>query len=240
MKALILAGGKGTRLKPYTTVLPKPLLPVGEYPILEIILRQLKSAGVDEVILAVGHMAHLFEAFFQDGRRLGLTIRYSFEEQSLGTAGPIAPVLGQLGKDFIVMNGDLLTTLSYRQLFEFHTDRRAAGTIAIYRREVKMDFGIVESTAVQMLERYVEKPTYHYDFGMGVNVLNAAAVAKHLTRAEYLDLPELMTKLKDDGQPVYCYREDCFWLDMGRPDDYQKATEEFESRQSEFLPTAPQ
>lgn len=240
MKALVLAGGKGTRLKPYTTVFPKPLLPVGDYPILEIILKQLKQAGVDEVILAVGHMAQLFEAFFQDGRRLGLKIRYSFEEQSLGTAGPIAPVLGQLGKDFIIMNGDLLTTLDYCRLFNFHRERQAAGTIAIYRREVKIDFGIVESSADQLLERYVEKPTYYYDFGMGVNVLNADAVAKYLTRSEYLDLPVLMTKLKDEGQPVYCYRENCYWLDMGRPDDYQKATEVFEARQNDFLPVVSQ
>jgi len=116
MKALILVGGKGTRLRPYTTVIPKPLLPIGDLPVLEIILRQLKRAGVEEVILAVGHMAHLFESFFQDGKRFGLSITYSFEDKPLGTAGAIAHALDSLGENFIVMNGDLLTTLNYKKM----------------------------------------------------------------------------------------------------------------------------
>src|SRR5690242_9498836 len=126
MQALILAGGKGTRLRPYTAVLPKPLMPVGDYPILEIILRQLKANGIDEVILAVGYMSQLFQAFFGDGARYGLRISYSFETQPLGTAGPIALTLDQLEDDFLVMNGDLLTTLNYRNLFEYHLERKAA------------------------------------------------------------------------------------------------------------------
>lgn len=237
MKALILAGGKGTRLRPYTITIPKPLLPVGDFPILEIILRQLKMCGVEDVILAVGHLAQLFEAFFQDGRRLGLRIHYSFEERALGTAGPIKAVLDQLGRDFIVMNGDLLTTLNYKRLFDFHCEHKAAGTIAIYRREVQMDFGVVFSDSANRLEAYVEKPVYNYDFGMGINVLNAAAVERHLLSAEYLDLPVLMSRLKEEGQSVICYREDCFWLDMGQPNDYQKATEQFEKRREDFLMT---
>ena len=120
MKALILAGGKGTRLRPYTTVLPKPLMPVGDFPILEIILRQLKGAGVTEVVLAVGYMSQLFQAFFQDGERLGIKLTYAFEDKALGTAGPIANVIESLGEDFIVMNGDLLTTLDFAALFEWH------------------------------------------------------------------------------------------------------------------------
>lgn len=105
MQALILAGGKGTRLRPYTTVLPKPLMPVGDYPILEIIFRQLKHAGVTDIILAVGYMSQLFQAFFQDGSRYGLNVSYSFEDVPLGTAGPIALALDQLDDDFLVLNG---------------------------------------------------------------------------------------------------------------------------------------
>lgn len=162
MQALILAGGKGTRLRPYTTVLPKPLMPVGDYPILKIILRQLKSAGAREVILAVGYMSQLFEAFFQDGSRYGLRILYSFEEEPLGTAGPLALALERLEEDVLVMNGDLLTSLNYRDMFEFHQARRAAATIGLHQRDAKIDFGVIERDAEGRLIKYVEKPIYHF------------------------------------------------------------------------------
>jgi len=235
MKALILVGGKGTRLKPYTITVPKPLLPVGDLPILEIILRQLKKSGVDEVILAVGHMSHLFESFFQDGRRFGLKVSYSFEEEPIGTAGAISLALNRLGENFIVMNGDLLTTLNYKKMLKAHQSRKAAGTIAIYRREIKMDFGVIKADSSGILEDYIEKPSYFYDFGMGVNILNSAAISPLLTSGEYLDMPDLMLRLKKNREIVYCYQEDCFWLDMGCPEDYEKANEAFESRKNDFL-----
>jgi NDP-sugar pyrophosphorylase family protein len=236
MQALILAGGKGTRLRPYTTVLPKPLMPVGDYPILEIILRQLKSAGVREVVLAVGYMSQLFEAFFQDGTRYGLRIVYSFEEEPLGTAGPLALALGHLEEDILVMNGDLLTSLNYRHIFEFHKERRAAATIGLYRREAKIDFGVIERDAEARLTRYIEKPTYHFDVSMGVNVLHRDTIAPYLVPGKRIDLPDLMLALVGDGHPVYCYQEPCSWLDIGRVDDYQMAAETFEARRAEFLP----
>ncbi len=236
MQALILAGGKGTRLRPYTTVLPKPLMPVGDYPILEILLRQLKNAGVTEIILAVGYMSQLFQAFFQDGSRYGIKINYSFEEHSLGTAGPIALVIDKLQDDFLVMNGDLLTTLNYNNLFSFHKKINAAATIGLFRREVKIDFGVIETDSDSKLVRYMEKPTYNFDVSMGVNVMNKKAVKPYLKAGDYLDMPQLMMRLHDDGHPVYCYNEVCFWLDIGRIDDYQAATGIFESRLKEFLP----
>lgn len=236
MQALILAGGKGTRLRPYTTVLPKPLMPVGDYPVLEILLRQLKNAGVTEVILAVGYMSQLFQAFFQDGSRYGININYSFEEHSLGTAGPIALVIDKLQGDFLVMNGDLLTTLNYNDLFSFHKKINAAATIGLFKREVKIDFGVIETDSDSKLVRYIEKPTYKFDVSMGVNVMNKKAVEPYLKAGEYLDMPQLMMRLHNDGNPVYCYNEACFWLDIGRVDDYQAATGIFESRLKEFLP----
>ena len=171
MQALILAGGKGTRLRPYTTVLPKPLMPIGDYPVLEIILRQLKRAGINEIILAVGYMSQLFQAFFQDGERYGLRISYSFEDQPLGTAGPIALALEQLDDDFLVMNGDLLTTLNYQNLLSFHKSKRAAATIGLYQREVKVDFGVIKSDEENRLVQYVEKPIYNFSVSMGVNAI---------------------------------------------------------------------
>ncbi len=236
MQAVILAGGKGTRLKPYTTVLPKPLLPVGDYPILEIILRQLRMAGVRRVILAVGYMSQLFQAFFQDGSRYGLDISYSFEDKPLGTAGPIGMAMDRLDDDFLIMNGDLLTTLNYRNIYNFHRERSAAGTIGLYRRDVKIDFGVIESGPDGELLKYIEKPAYHFDVSMGVNVLNRKAVEPHITPGVYLDLPDLMLRLVSSGGRVLCYQEPCYWLDIGRVDDYQIATEIFEGRRAEFLP----
>jgi NDP-mannose synthase len=236
MQALILAGGRGTRLRPYTTVLPKPLMPVGDYPILEIILRQLKYFGFEEVILAVGYQSHLFQAFFQDGERFGLRIEYSFETEALGTAGPLALVLDQLQPDFLVMNGDLLTTLNYRNLWEHHQTDGAAATIGLYQRDVNIDFGVIESDREGRLLRYIEKPTYHFDVSMGVNVLNTQAIRPYLTPGKHLDLPQLMSMLSENGRPVRCYREPCYWLDIGRIDDYQTANEIFGTRQAEFLP----
>lgn len=236
MQALILAGGKGTRLRPYTVVLPKPMMPVGDYPILEIILRQLRARGVSEVILAVGHLAQLFQAFFEDGRRFGLKISYSCEEQPLGTAGPIALCLDRLEEDFLVMNGDLLTTLDYADLFSWHRRRSSAATIALYRREVKIDFGVIESDENRRLLRYIEKPTYEFEVSMGINVFRKRSIVPFLERDVPLDIPELMMRLHRAGEPVLCYNEPCSWLDIGRIDDYQTATEIFEARRAEFLP----
>ena len=144
MRAVILAGGEGTRLRPYTTILPKPLMPVGEMPILEIVLRQLKHRGFDRVTLAVSYLAELIEAFCGDGSRFGLEIRYSREPRALSTAGPLKLVPG-LDETFLVMNGDVLTTLDYAALVRFHRDRGAAATIAMHRRTIEIDFGVIEA-----------------------------------------------------------------------------------------------
>jgi NDP-sugar pyrophosphorylase family protein len=239
MQAIILAGGKGTRLRPYTTVFPKPLMPLGDCPILEIILRQLHRAGVRRVILAVGYMGQLFRAFFENGERLGLEITYVFEERPLGTAGPLGGMLGELDDDFLLMNGDLLTTLSYQRLFEFHRAKAGAATIGLFRREVNVDFGVIETSQDGRLQKYIEKPTYQLDVSMGVNIMNLRAARPFLTPGAYLDLPDLMLKLVGAGENVYCYREPCEWLDIGRVDDYQRAVEVFEARRAEFLPGEP-
>lgn len=210
---------------------------MGDLPILEIILIQLRAAGVKEVILAVGHMAHLFESFFQDGSRFGIKIKYSYEDHPLGTAGPIANVLDDLGDDFIVMNGDLLTTLNYKKMFDLHKQRAAAATIATFNKEIKIDFGVIEFDDSQMLKKYTEKPSYSFNLGMGINILNAKAASNFLHKGEYLDMPNLMLKIQDHGQPVYCHVEDCYWLDMGCPSDYEEANQAFEEMKDKFLPT---
>ena len=197
---------------------------------------QLKSSGVKEVILAVGHMAHLFESFFQDGSRLGIKITYSYEDKPLGTAGAIAYALDDLGEDFIVMNGDLLTTLNYKQMFIQHQERGAAATIATFNREVKIDFGVIEFDSSQILKTYTEKPSYSFNLGMGVNILSSKIASRFLVKGEYLDMPDLMLKIKQHEHLVYCHNEDCFWLDMGCHSDYQEANEVFETMKDKFLP----
>jgi len=235
MQALILAGGKGARLQPYTNVLPKPLMPLGEHPILDIILRQLKHAGVTDVILAVGYLGHLLQAFFGDGSKYGLKITYSIENAPLGTAGPIGLVLDRLDDDFLVMNGDLLTTLNYRHFFDFHMKMNATATIGIYSREVKIDFGVIQSDANRFLVDYIEKPVYQFDVSMGINALKLTKIQPYIHPGEHLDLPDLMLRLHRDGQPVLCYREPCEWLDIGRLDDYQKAVDVYQTRPKGFL-----
>jgi NDP-sugar pyrophosphorylase family protein len=235
----VLAGGRGARLRPYTSVLPKPLMPVGDYPILEILLRQLSRAGVTDVTLAVGYMSELLRSFFADGSRLGMNIGYSFEEKPLGTAGPIAAVIDSLGENFIVTNGDLLTTLDFRAMYDHHCRTEADATISLYTREVNIDFGVLGLDEHDQLETYTEKPSYKFDVSMGVNILRAATVRRYLEPDTYLDIPDLMRRLVADGHKVLGYRSDCYWLDIGRFDDYQLATTVFDERRDEFLPPLP-
>jgi NDP-sugar pyrophosphorylase family protein len=237
MKALVLCGGRGTRLRPYTTVIPKPLMPIGDYPILEILLQQLRAAGVRDVVLAINYMGQLFRAFFEDGARLGLNIAYVTEDKPLGTAGAVASSLDLLGEDFLVTNGDLLTTLDFGALFAEHTGGSNAATIGLFRRDVKIDFGVIETDSEGRLARYNEKPTYHFDVSMGVNVLKRDVVNQFIRRNEYLDMPDLMMRLVQAGHHVGTYRADCSWLDIGRMDDYQTAVDLFEQRKSDFLPS---
>lgn len=236
MQALILAGGKGTRLLPYTAVLPKPLMPIGDMPILEIILRQLKNSGFTSVILAVNYLSHMFELFFQDGEKLGLDIKYSFEDKPLGTAGPIANAIDLLQEDFLVMNGDLLTTLNYQKLFDNHINSDSSATIAVHKRTVNIDYGVVNYNSDNSLVGYDEKPSLDFDVSMGINVLKKSSIISLIEKDKYLDIPDLMMKIsKKNPKSVSCYKEKCEWLDMGRIDDYSVATELFEENRFLYL-----
>ena len=181
-------------------------------------------------------MSHLFQAFFQDGRQYGLNILYSFEEVALGTAGPIALAMDHLNDNFLVMNGDLLTTLNYANLYDHHRKMKSAATIGMYPRQVKIDFGVIEVDGSNRLIRYIEKPTYDFSVSMGINAFSKEMVKPYLTPGEYLDIPDLMMRMQKDGLPVRCYSEPCYWLDIGRIDDYHTANEVFQSKRAEFLP----
>lgn len=236
MQALILAGGKGTRLMPYTANLPKPLMPIDDIPILEILVRQLKASGVKKIIMAVGYLNHMIEAYFGDGSDFGISIKYSLEKKPLGTAGPIGLTYDDLDENFIVLNGDLLTTINFRKIYKSHLNKKAAATIATFHRKVLIDFGVLELNNKSELESYTEKPTYDYKVSMGINVFNKKAIEKFIEKNKYLDIPKLMMLLKNNKDKVFCYHEECKWLDIGRVDDYQQAIKIFSKNKKIFLP----
>ena len=224
-RAVVLAGGRGSRLAPYTTVLPKPLMPVGDRSILEILLQQLRGAGFDDITLAVGHLAHLIRAVLGNGRSNGMSIRYHAEERALGTAGPLATI-PDLDGTFLMLNGDVLTTLDFRSLVAAHVEAGNALTIATHRRLVRTDYGVLHTDgavgATNRVVGYDEKPELAYTVSMGVYVLEPEAIA-HVPAGRYYDLPDLVLALLAAGAPVGSYAFDGYWLDIGREDDYRRA-----------------
>jgi NDP-sugar pyrophosphorylase family protein len=235
MMAVILAGGKGTRLKPFTMSIPKPLLPLGDVPIVEVVIRQLISSGVTRIVMTLGHMAHLFQASLGDGSQWGVTIEYCLEDEPLGTAGSLR-LVPNLAEDFLVMNGDLLTTLDYRRLFDEHRAKQAWGTIALSKREVRIDYGVVLSSECGYLSDYVEKPIIPYEVSMGVNILSRRCV-EFIPESGKFDMPQLMLAMSRAGKPVVCYKTDCYWQDIGRFDDYQQASADFVEDPDRFFIT---
>lgn len=236
-RAVILAGGLGTRLRPYTTVLPKPLMPVGDRPVLDVVIRQLHRDGFDHITIATGYLAELIEAFFRDGERYGVAIDYFREEVPLGTVGALA-LLGGLDEDFLVMNGDVLTDLSYGELLEAHIASGAAATIAVHRKEVQISLGVLgfdDPAAPDRLTNYYEKPRIDYEASMGVYCFSPR-VLEHIEPDVRLDFPDLMLRLVAAGELVLGARRDAFWLDIGRPEDYEEAQEAFERMRDRLIP----
>lgn len=233
MHAIILAGGKGSRLKPFTACIPKPLVPVDDLPILEIVLRQLKHYNFNNITLAVNHLAGLIMAFFQKGERLGLNISYSVEEKPLSTAGPLS-IIKDLDEDFLVMNGDLLTTVDFKDLYCNHLLWNSAITICTYKKEVKIDLGVIKKDGRSFVD-YIEKPTYFYDVSTGIYIMNKSVV-KLIPENKPMDMPDLIKKARDSGLRVSCYGEEFYWLDIGRPEDYEQANIIFKEKRKEFLP----
>ena len=232
MKAILLAGGKGRRLLPYTTVLPKPLMPIGDMPILEILIRQLKEYGITEVVISVGHLANLIQAFFGNGERWGINIKYSIENKPLGTAGPLK-LIEDLDETFMVMNGDVLTTLDFLKLLDHHKDTGSRLTVAAFERDSKIDFGVLKFKDNDIID-FIEKPVYHFDVSMGIYCLEPD-VLNYIKDGEKIDVPEVILRLLKDNKKVSGYKEDCMWLDIGRLDDYENAIELFENNKKMFL-----
>jgi NDP-sugar pyrophosphorylase family protein len=225
MRAVILAGGKGVRLHPFTVVFPKPLVPLGDRPIVEVLIQRLIAFGITDITLTLGHLAELIKAYFQHRQKLmeQASLRYIDEEEPTGTAGSLASVDG-LDGTFLVMNGDLLTDLDFDELVSFHRRHGAALTIAAHRRHVKVDFGVLQSDDNYQVRGYNEKPELSYDVSMGIYVYEPS-VLKYIIPGMYLDFPDLVLKLIATGEKVCAMPCDCLWLDIGRPDDYARAQE---------------
>lgn len=234
--AVVLAGGKGTRLRPYTTILPKPLVPIGdEFSILEIVLRQLAHRGFRRATLAIGHQGSLIQAVVGDGSQWGVEVDYAIEEKPLGTMGPVLRLLERLPEHFIVLNGDILTDLDFAGVLTGHLASKAPLTIATYARQVKVDFGVLEVDGGRVVG-FQEKPQLAYSVSMGVYGLSRATLAEY-PRDQPLGFDQLVLDLLATGRHPASHPFDGYWLDIGRPDDYDQANRDFARMRSRLLPT---
>ena len=208
-------------------------MPIGDYPILEVILRQLKFYGWNKITLAVGYLDHLLHAYFGNGEKWDMEISYSHEDKPLGTAAPLK-LVKDLDDDFLVMNGDILCNIDFRDLFEYHKKHGRLCTIAMYEKPVKIDLGVLEANENNELTDYIEKPVLHYKVSMGIYVFNRKAV-EHIPENEYFDFPTLIKKLMAQKEVVLGYPFKGYWLDIGRLEDFEVAISEFEDKKDEFL-----
>lgn len=222
-RAIILAGGKGTRLRPYTMTLPKPLVPLGEKPILEIILCQLKYHGFEHVTLTVNHMANVIKAYFEDGERLGIKIDYTLESKALSTMGPLT-LAKNLPENFLVMNGDVLTDLNFGQFYKNHEESGSIFSISSHRRKEMIDYGLLHKNDNHELIEFEEKPTYDFLVSMGVYIVNKRALS-HIPKDTFYGFDDLMYKLLEGNDRPRIHEHNGFWLDIGRPSDYELATQ---------------
>jgi NDP-sugar pyrophosphorylase family protein len=224
-RAVVLAGGQGQRLRPYTTVLPKPLLPVGDQPILRRVLGALGAAGFRDVTLSVGHLAELIMLFFGDGSKEGMRLTYAVEETPLNTIGPLAFIDG-LGDDFLVMNGDVLTDLDLEALWQDHLASGAILTIATHTREVRIDFGVLQHQQDHRVTAFVEKPRLPYTVSMGVYILNKRCL-DYVPKGKPFGFDQLVLALLAAQEHIRSFPHRGKWLDLGRPEDYETANETF-------------
>jgi len=234
MRVIILAGGLGTRLRPYTVTLPKPLVPLGDRSILDIVLLQLQRCGVKHVTMAVNHLSHLIMAYFGNGERWGMNIDYSIEQRSLSTIGPLK-LIKDLPENFLVMNGDVLTDLGFTELFRWHIEQKADMTVAMCSRDSKIDFGVIKTDKNGNIIGFEEKPLYHHNVSMGVYAINRGLL-ELVPEGVSFGFDDLMLTCLRKKRRVFGYFHDGYWLDIGRPDDYQEANDRFEELIKRLFP----
>lgn len=233
-RAIILAGGKGSRLRPYTVVLPKPLMPLGEYPVLEIIIRQLVHYGFTHITLTVNHQADIIRAYFGDGSKWNILIDYSLEDKPLSTMGPLK-LIPDLPGNFLVMNGDVLTDLDFARFFDDHCQSGRIFTISSYQRTDISEYGVLETNGEGVLTNFIEKPRHHYTVSMGIYMANQE-ITTHIPEGRAYGFDHLMIDLLGRKEPVAVVPHTGYWLDIGRPDDYMEAIDQFEKSRKRFMP----
>ncbi len=231
-RAVIMAGGLGRRLYPYTAVLPKPLVPIGDRPILELLILQLRGAGVTHVTLATGHMAELVMAFFGSGQKYGIEIDYTLEEKPLGTVGPLGVIDG-LDETFLVMNGDVLTDIDFQKLVEHHKRETALVTVATHRKAVKLSLGVIETDLMGHVVGFREKPEFSVDVSMGIYVYEPDIIDR-IPASEPMGFDDLMAQMLQDRATIATYPYDGVWYDIGIPEDYGKAIDYYEGNRDKF------
>jgi NDP-sugar pyrophosphorylase family protein len=237
MHAVILAGGRGTRLRPYTTTLPKPLVPIGdEFSILEIVLRQLARRGFERATIAIGYLGSLIRAYVGDGSQWGIAVDYVTEDEPLGTMGPVVLNLERFPEHFLVMNGDILTDLDFADLLRSHAAGGAPLTVGTYRRDVKIDYGVLE-VAGERIVGFREKPVLEYSVSMGVYGLSRITLARY-EAGRPLGFDQLVLDLLGRGEHPASYPFSGHWLDIGRPEDYDRANSDIDLIRPTFLPEA--
>jgi NDP-sugar pyrophosphorylase family protein len=232
-RAVILAGGKGTRLRPYTWVLPKPLMPIGEFPILEVIIRQLVHYGFSHITISVNHQAELIKAFFGDGTKMGITIDCCMEDKPLSTMGPLK-LIKDLPEDFLIMNGDVLTDVNFGEFYDFHVNQKNIFTISSFVREHINDYGVLVVGDDKKLSDFKEKPKTKFEVSMGVYMANKG-VLDIIPDDTFYGFDNLMLDLIKIKNPASVKTHESYWLDIGRPDDYHVAIEKFETEREIFL-----
>jgi len=224
-RAIILAGGKGTRLRPYTLSLPKPLVPVADKPIIQIIIEQLIKNGFDHITLTINHMAEVIKAFCGDGSRWGAHIDYSLEDKPLGTMAPLK-IIKDLPDNFLVMNGDVLTDLNFKELYDAHLLGDNIFTISSFQRENINDYGVLDVKNGTLIN-FREKPLTIFEVSMGVYILNKK-VLDYIPANSFYGFDQLMLSFLKKDEKVKVIKHVGYWLDIGRPDDYQQANEDYE------------
>jgi NDP-mannose synthase len=232
--AVVLAGGRGSRLKPYTHVLPKPLIPVCDVPILEVVVQQLRQHGFDRLILAVNHHEGLIRSYFGDGSALGVDISYSKEDRPLGTVGPLHLIADRLPEKFLVMNGDLLTDLDYAGMLDAHAASGCVLTVGLHRRTVRLGDGVIDTNDHGFVTGFREKPRIDFSVSMGVYAM-CKSVLEHIPQRASFGMDDLILSRLDAGQPVNTYRHEGEWYDIGSPEDLERANSAFAERRVRFL-----
>lgn len=233
IQVVILAGGEGQRLRPYTTVLPKPLMPVDDMPILEIIIRQLQSCQLKNIVISTGYLSELIRAYFGNGTKWGVSIKYVNEKKPLGTAGALKNIRN-LAEHVLVINGDVLTNLKFDKLVSFHKKSKAYATVTVTKRIVKTDYGVITASRSGDLEDYIEKPSYESFVSTGIYALHKSAIF-YIKAGEFLGMPDLLLRIKNDTNKVCCFKPKMSWFDLGRMDDFAVAQDVYKKNRSKFL-----